>query len=83
MATTVADGGSGRLQGKVAIVTGAARRIGRATAVALARAGADVMGMDIAGPVSSTLESAAATRYFTMMGLSFRNAAIVCRSKFR
>lgn len=38
------------LQGKVAIVTGAARAIGRACAVALAREGADVVAMDIAKP---------------------------------
>jgi NAD(P)-dependent dehydrogenase (short-subunit alcohol dehydrogenase family) len=53
--------GSGRLRGKAAIVTGAARGIGGTTAVAFARAGADVMGIDIAGPVSSTLEVAPAT----------------------
>jgi NAD(P)-dependent dehydrogenase (short-subunit alcohol dehydrogenase family) len=51
----------GRLLGKAAIVTGAARGIGRATAVAFAREGADVMGIDIAGPVSSTLEVVPAT----------------------
>jgi len=45
-----------RLRGKAAIITGAARGIGRATAIAFAREGADVMGIDIAGPVSSTLE---------------------------
>lgn len=59
MVTTLA--GKGRLQGKAAIVTGAARGIGRATAVAFAREGADVMGIDIAGPVSSTLEVVPAT----------------------
>ena len=53
--------GSGRLAGKAAIVTGAARGIGRATAVAFAREGADVMGIDIAGPVSATLEVTPAT----------------------
>lgn len=50
-----------RLEGKIAIVTGAARGIGRATAVAFARAGATVMGIDIAGPVSQILDVTPAT----------------------
>lgn len=50
-----------RLEGKVAIVTGAARGIGRATAVAFALEGATVVGLDIAGPVSPTLEVRPAT----------------------
>src|SRR6202453_3986688 len=52
---------SSRLRDNAAIVTAAARVSGRATAVAFAREGADVMGIDIAGPVSSTLEVAPAT----------------------
>ena len=43
---------TGRLDGKIAVVTGAARGIGRAGAIALARAGADVVGIDIAAEVS-------------------------------
>ena len=52
---------SKRLEGKVAVVSGAARGIGRATAVAFAREGAAVVGIDIAGPVSATLEVEPAT----------------------
>src|SRR5207249_3071656 len=39
------------LRSKVAVVTGAARGIGRAAAVAFAREGADVVGIDINAPV--------------------------------
>lgn len=42
---------SGLLKGKVAIVTGAARGIGRAAAVALARSGANIAGVDICATV--------------------------------
>lgn len=41
----------GCLQGKVAVVTGAARGIGRAVAIALAREGANIVGIDICADV--------------------------------
>jgi NAD(P)-dependent dehydrogenase (short-subunit alcohol dehydrogenase family) len=50
------------LAGKVAVVTGAARGVGRAAAIALARDGAHVSGIDIAAEVSPTLDFAPATR---------------------
>ncbi len=49
------------LSGKGAMVTGAARGIGRAICVALAAAGADVLGLDIAAEVSPSLVYPAAT----------------------
>ncbi|MCA1626356.1 MAG: SDR family NAD(P)-dependent oxidoreductase [Acidobacteria bacterium] len=42
----------GELCGQVAFVTGAARGIGRATGVALARAGADVVALNIARDIA-------------------------------
>lgn len=44
---------SDRLRGKAAVVTGAARGIGRAVAVAMAREGADIAGIDICAVVDS------------------------------
>jgi SDR family mycofactocin-dependent oxidoreductase len=45
----------GRLEGKVALVTGAARGIGRAQAVRFAQEGADIVALDICGPVDTVV----------------------------
>jgi NAD(P)-dependent dehydrogenase (short-subunit alcohol dehydrogenase family) len=49
------------LSDKVAVVTGAARGIGRAIAVEMAANGADVVALDIAGPVSTSSDAIPAT----------------------
>ena len=46
---------TGRLEGKVALITGAARGIGRAQAVRFAQEGADVVALDVCGPVETVL----------------------------
>jgi SDR family mycofactocin-dependent oxidoreductase len=44
---------SGRVEGKVAFITGAARGQGRSHAIRLAQEGADIIAVDLCGPVAS------------------------------
>jgi SDR family mycofactocin-dependent oxidoreductase len=50
---------SARLDQKVALITGAARGIGRAQAVRFAQEGADIIALDICGPVDTVVVPAA------------------------
>src|SRR5205807_7703267 len=62
-ATTRGDGMAGRLEGKRALVTAAAQGIGRATALAFAAEGANVLATDIAEDrVADLAEAFVATR---------------------
>ncbi len=51
----MSGGADGRLHGKVALITGAARGIGRAQAVRFAQEGADVVALDVCGPVDTVV----------------------------
>ena len=52
---------AGRVEGKVAFVTGAARGQGRSHAIRLAQEGADIIAVDLAGPVESVTAYPGAT----------------------
>lgn len=52
---------AGRVEGKVAFITGAARGQGRSHAVRLAEEGADIIAVDVCGPVSSNRQIEPAT----------------------
>lgn len=51
----------GRVEGKVAFITGAARGQGRSHAVRLAEEGADIIAIDVCGPISSHTDIPPAT----------------------
>ena len=53
--------GTGRVEGKVAFVTGAARGQGRSHAVRLAEEGADIIAVDICAPISEDAQIAPST----------------------
>ena len=57
----MSGGGAGRLAGRVAFITGAARGQGRAHAVRMAREGADIIAVDIAGKLPSCVPYPSAT----------------------
>jgi NAD(P)-dependent dehydrogenase (short-subunit alcohol dehydrogenase family) len=57
----IAPGRDSQLKDKVAVVTGAARGIGRAIAVEMAANGADIVAIDICGPVSPASNAEPAT----------------------
>lgn len=64
-----------RLDGKTALVTGASRGLGRAMAVALAEAGADVIGMSRPGSSHAATEAEvrAAGRKFEAFGCDLKD----------
>src|SRR3954466_9169421 len=68
-----------RLDGKIALVTGCKRGIGRAMAVALAEAGADIVGVSVTLEPGSEVERDVRTlgRQFTAYACDFGDRAAV------
>jgi 2-deoxy-D-gluconate 3-dehydrogenase len=65
-----------KLDGKVALVTGAGRGLGQAMAVGLAEAGADVAGLDIISLEETQAEVEALGRRFLPVAFNLRDATI-------
>ncbi|HEY1968099.1 MAG TPA: SDR family mycofactocin-dependent oxidoreductase, partial [Pseudonocardia sp.] len=53
---------TGRVAGKIALITGAARGQGRSHAVRLAQEGADIIAVDLCAPIASVDKYPLATR---------------------
>lgn len=69
-----------KLDGKVAIVTGAARGLGQGMAVGLAQAGADILGVDVIAPLDETRQKVeAAGRRFEEVQADLSGTADVPR----
>jgi NAD(P)-dependent dehydrogenase (short-subunit alcohol dehydrogenase family) len=68
-------GDAGRVQGKVAFITGAARGQGRSHAVTMAREGADVVALDIADQIGSVPYAMATDRLQSCRDLTSRNSS--------
>jgi 2-deoxy-D-gluconate 3-dehydrogenase len=68
-----------RLDGRCALVTGAGQGLGQAMAVALAEAGADVAGVDIAGVHETRAQVQGAGRRFTAITEDLRGPAALRR----
>jgi 2-deoxy-D-gluconate 3-dehydrogenase len=68
-----------RLDGRVAIVTGASRGLGQALAEALARAGADVAGVATSDLAATGRRVAASGRRFLALPADLRSAAVLQR----
>lgn len=65
-----------RLDGKVALVTGASRGLGQAMAIGLAEAGADVAGLDIQGSENTSAEVEALGRRARSVTCDLRTAGV-------
>lgn len=63
---------AGRVQDKVAFITGAARGIGRSTALTLAREGADIVAFDIAADIATVPYPLASANELTRLGEEVR-----------